>query len=60
MDEGLEESLRSEIEELKESNEALRRKVRALQNQLNAHNRAAARQWRDQSDYLPYHEDERD
>lgn len=54
------EALEAKVAAQEKTIEALRRKVRSLQSQLNAHNRSAARRWQDQSDYIPYHEDDRD
>lgn len=53
------ERLRQENEELKKTVEVLRKKLRECNQKVTAHNAAEARRWRQQSDYLPYDDDDR-
>jgi uncharacterized coiled-coil protein SlyX len=54
------EQLKQKVQEQEKTIELLRRQLREFQNKLYQQNRESARRWREQSDYLPYHEDERD
>ena len=55
-----EDELRQENERLKKENENLRKKLRALRKQLENYTKRAARDYRDQQDYLPYPEEDRE